>query len=660
MARIIFGVWDDNLIDNRDKHFFEIEETPEFEMMDEYSPGNALKAFVGWKGFFVFEPDTNIVDAARQYMEKVVEESCGKCTPCRVGNKIILEKLEKICNGKGSKEDIEEIEKLANFVKETSLCEMGQTSTVALSYMLKYFKEEFEKVIENKEKIEKQASHSYITAPCIEACPARVDVPSYIDFLRRGKPDLSVATVLEKYPFAAVCGRVCVRFCELACRRQFVDEPLSIKHLKRFVADQEKYVTDNWFDKSAIKEKKPEDLKVAIVGAGPAGLSCAYHLLLKGYPVEVFEAMTEPGGMAAVGIPEYRLPKEILKKEVSIIESLGGIIHYNKRMGVDFDLQHLFEEGFKAVFIGIGTHKPKMLGIPGEDRHLKGYKAGVKFLLYVNHYYIPMGIKVDMGKRVVVVGGGNVAMDCARTALRMGFEEVHLVYRRTRAEMPADPEEVEAAEKEGVIFHFLTNPTRIISENNEVKGIELVKMKLTEPDESGRRRPIPIEGSEFIIETDMVIPAIGQEIDLSFMEGRTDLEITSKGTIKVNKETLQTSKKNVFAGGDCVRGPATLIEAMTDGMKGADSIDQFLTRGKIFISNEERMSRLVGFVKKYDKSEIDIPIKKKKRIGIEELDPEKRKKEFDEVEKALTPEDAYLEADRCLRCYRISVAITER
>ncbi len=660
MARIIFGVWDHEVIDNRNKHLFEIDEIKEFEPMDEFSPGNPLKAFVGWKGFFIFDASVNIVDIARQYMEKAVEESCGKCTPCRVGNKIILNKLENICNGNGTFQDLLEIEKLAHFVKDTSLCELGQTSTVALSYMLEYFSDEFEKAIKNKEPIERHPSHSYVTAPCIEACPARVDVPSYIDFLKRGKTELSVATVLEKYPLAAVCGRVCVRFCEMACRRQFIDEPLSIKHLKRFIADQEKYVTNGWFNKKTVKEKKPKDLKIAVVGAGPAGISCAYHLLLKGYKTEIFEAMTEPGGMAAVGIPEYRLPKEILRKEVSIVENLGGTIHYNKRMGTDFDLQHLIDKGFKAIFIGIGTHSPRPLGIKGEDRHLKGYKSGVKFLLYVNHYYVPMGISVDLGERAVVVGGGNVAMDCARTALRMGFKEVHLVYRRTRSEMPADPEEIKAAEEEGIIFHFLTNPTEIISKDGKVTAIKLVKMQLTEPDESGRRRPIPIEGSEFILETDMIIPAIGQQIDLSFMEGRTDLELTAKGTIKVNSETLQTSKKNVFAGGDCARGPATLIEAMTDGMKAADSIDQYLTTGKIIVADEERMSKLVGFVKQYDKTEFTVPVKKKHRIMIEELDPDTRKCRFDEVEKPLSPEDAYLEADRCLRCYRISLAVTER
>ena len=465
MAKVIFGVWDGKLIDNRSRKVFEIEESPGFDAFDEFNPGNPIKAFFGGHGFFIFEKDVNLLDAACQHMDRVARESCGKCTPCRVGTQIIKAKLAQLADGQGDADLLDEIETLGQQMRMTSLCGLGQTAPVALLALLAYFRPEMVRQIGCNGNGRHQPGHTYVTAPCIEACPIKVDVPRYIDYIKDGKFTHSLGVILQKYPMAATCGRVCVRFCEMACRRTQVDEAVGIKVLKRFVADHEQDVTNEWFTSYRVPQKHDADLKVAVIGTGPAGISAAYHLLLRGYPVDVYEAKAVPGGMAATGIPEYRLPKAVLSREIGIIETLGGQIFYNRKMGRDFSLTSLLHNGYKAVFLAIGAHKGKGMGILGEDPTLAGYAYGVDMLLKVNHDYIDKGIPMTLGEHVVVVGGGNVAMDCVRSALRMGSSDVHLVYRRSRKEMPADHEEIEAAEKEGVHFHFLTHPTRILSEN---------------------------------------------------------------------------------------------------------------------------------------------------------------------------------------------------
>jgi formate dehydrogenase beta subunit len=661
MAKVVFGAWDDRVFDNRGKRFFEIEEFAELGDFREFDPGNRIKAFLGGKGFFVFDNDVSLLCAIVDYLKKAAEESCGKCTPCRSGTRILVEKLNALCGKNLNARKIQEIRELAEHIHDSSLCGLGQTATVPLLKLLDEFPEKIEEELTSGAAKVAQPGQSYVTAPCIEECPSKVDVPRYIDYLKDGKFTHSVGVVLQKYPMAATCGRVCVRFCEMACRRTQVDEPVGIKVLKRFVADQQKYASDHWFSRNLIAEEKSPDLKVAVIGAGPAGVSAAYHLLLKGYQVEVFEAMTEPGGMAAVGIPEYRLPKEeILRKEVSILEDLGGVIHYNQRMGKHFNLDDLIARGFKSVFLGVGAHKGKGMGVPGEEGSMQGYITGVKFLLFINHYHINLGLEMDLGERMVVVGGGNVAMDCVRSALRMGVKEVHLVYRRSRNEMPADIEEVEAAEKEGVIFHYLTHPTQVISKNGKVTGIELTKMELGKPDSSGRARVIPIADSEFTLDTDFVVPAIGQRVDHSFIGPDEGVEFNDWGMIKANDQTLRTTRRGVFAGGDAVTGPATLIEAMAQGQQAAESIDDYLTHGRLGFNPDRRFQKLLKGMRKLQTEQVEQPIRHLYRVKVDELDPETRKQKFEEVEKPISVEAAYQEANRCMRCYRVYSVVTEK
>ncbi len=661
MAKVIFGVWDGRVIDNRDKQLFEIEDSPEFAEFDEFDPGNPIKAFMGGKGFFVFARGVTLLDVALCYAKRATSESCGKCTPCRMGTRILEDRLTTLLQGTSTSDALDEIETISEQMSGTSLCGLGQTAAVGLLAMLRHFRDELEREVEGEGHRGRQSCTTYVTAPCIEECPIKVDVPKYIDYVKDGKFTHSVGVVLQKYPMAATCGRVCVRFCEMACRRTQVDEAVGIKVLKRFVADREKYVTDHWFTPELIEKKQPEALKVAIIGAGPAGISAAYHLLLKGYTVEVFEAMTEPGGMAAVGIPEYRLPKEaVLRKEVSIIEALGGRIHYNQRLGQHFTMADLRERGFKAIFLGVGAHKGKGMGIPGEEGSVQGYVTGVKFLLFINHYHINTGLPMELGEKMVVVGGGNVAMDCVRSALRMGVKDVHLIYRRTRDAMPADMEEIEAAEAEGIHFHYLTHPTGLVTEDGKVKAIELVEMEEGEPDASGRRSVRPKEGSEFRLECDFVIPAIGQAVDHSFIAPEDGIELDRWGLIAADETTLATNHPGVFAGGDAVTGPATLIQAMAQGERAARSIDDYLTYGRVKFDPGDRMSQLLRSIRKMNPEYVDRPVKHIYRVKVQELDPEVRTKIFEEVEKPISVEEAYQEAERCMRCYRVYSVVTEK
>lgn len=659
MAKILFGAWDGKVIDNRNRQIFEIEEHPEFRDFDEFNTGNPIKAFFGGHGFFIFEKDVNLLDALLRYMERVAKESCGKCTPCRVGTQIIQRKLEDLVNRRGTSTDLDEIEVIAEQVRSTSLCGLGQTASVALLAMFRHFREALLAELDSPVPLP-QPCETYLSAPCIEACPSKVDVPKYIDYIKDGKFTHSLGVILQKYPMAATCGRVCVRFCELACRRTQVDEAVGIKVLKRFVADHEREVINQWFSSYIPQESRDKRLKVAVVGTGPAGIAAAYHLLLKGYPVDIFEGKSIPGGMAATGIPEYRLPKVVLGQEVSIIEALGGRIFYNQKMGRDFTLSDLIEKGYSSVFLGIGTHKGKTMQVAYEDPAMVGYDFGVDFLLRINHDYIDQGIPMELGERMVVVGGGNVAMDCARSALRMNVKEVHLVYRRSEKEMPADHEEIEAAKKEGVIFHFLTNPTKILVQDGRVCGVEVIKMALSEPDESGRCSVVPVAESEFVIETNHIIPAIGQQVELGFVTPKDGVELNSWGTIKVNPATLMTTRKGVFAGGDCVSGPATLVQAMAHGERAARSIDDYLTLGRIRFQAKERMAQLVADVQPMIAKGINIPIRHEYRVKVKELDPLTRKRIFEEVEKPISIDEAYSEAQRCMRCYRIYSVITEQ
>jgi len=403
--------------------------------------------------------------------------------------------------------------------------------------------------------------HRAATPPCSAACPAELDVWKYVQLAAVGRFEEALEVIRETTPFAGVLGYVCTRPCEAACERGNIDIPVAIRSIKGFLADYEMKAGR----KKGAPVKRTKNAKVAIIGAGPAGLSCAYDLVRQGYPVTVFEADSEAGGLMRWGIPEFRLPRNILDNEIGYIEELG--VEINTKTPVK-SLTEIFNQGYKAIFLGIGAGTSQKMEIPGEES--AGVFHGLEFLRQVNS-----GVKVSLGNKVAVIGGGSTAVDAARVVRRSGAKEVTIVYRRTRAEMPAVVSEVEEMEREGVKIQFLAGPVEVISDEKEVKGMRCIRMEMGAPDASGRRRPVRVEGSEFTIDVDNVIIAIGQAMDRAIMpEG---LAFTDWGALVVDPVTLQTSIGGVFAGGDRVSGPSDIAGAIGGGKQAAISIDRYLT-----------------------------------------------------------------------------------
>jgi len=467
-------------------------------------------------------------------------------------------------------------------------------------------------------------------AACKDACPVRTNVLGYIKLIAEGKFQEAYRLIRDTNPLPASVGRVCYAPCEKACNRGQMDEPMAIRDLKRFAADQVN------IEELEVPTITKTDKKVAIVGSGPAGLAAANDLALKGYNVTIFEALPEPGGMLQVGIPEYRLPKAILRKELGYIQKIGVEIRTGIQVGEDITLEEIKRE-YNAVFIGTGAHGGMRLRVEGE--YLPGVMEGVRFLRAVN-----LGEEVGVGKKTAVIGGGNTAVDCARTAKRLGAEEVTIVYRRSRSEMPASAEEVAAVEEEGITIEFLTTPTRFFSENGRLSKMECVRIRLGELDVSGRPRPIPIEGSEFSTSVDTVIAALGQAPETEFVKG-LGISLSRRGTIEIDSETGVTNVEGVFAGGDVVTGPAFVIDAIAAGQKAARSIERYLNGEPLEV--EEKGQEPERF------SEEEIENRKRrfppqKRVKMREEPVEKRVKDFGEVALGYSLEEGIEEASHCL------------
>ena len=657
MAQVAFGVWD-GVVHDGTKSVVEPEASiSALKNFDEFDDGNPIRAFFGDRGFFVFDETVSLVDALFHYMNKAAEESCGACTPCRMGTMLVRDALDAMRRGIDSPLDFDEIEILGEQMTHTSLCGLGKTCSVALLDVIRNFRERIEKEVAVKRPIRAQHGMAYMTAPCIEACPSKINVPRYIDYIRDGKPENSLGVLLQKYPMAATCGRVCVRYCEEACRRKFVDEAVGIKTLKRYVADQQKGPNALKFTRDMIRKPLADGMRVAVVGAGPAGISCAYHLLLQGYHVDLFEKHEQAGGMAQIGIPSYRLPKDTLAMETDIIAALGGRFLFGQQLGRDFTVEDLFARGYKAVFLGLGCQAGTALGVEGEEHARDGYHRGIDFLLKV-HDHVAGVRDLDLSGEIVVVGAGNVAMDCVRSAVRLGADNVHVVYRRTREDMPADDEEIVAADHEGIHLHTLTNPTRIITEDGKVVGVELVKMEQTEPDDSGRRKVRPIPGTEYTIPCDTIVAAIGQQVEDEAMVESDGIAFNRWKCVETD-DALLTSRPGVFAGGDCVTGPSTLIYAMSAGLQAARNINDWIQLGTIRFFKRTRMRQLLEDNRILANDVVETPVRAAYRVHNPALDPELRKHMFGEVEQTISDRDAYAEAQRCMRCYRVYSVITQ-
>ncbi len=592
----------------------------------EYETLTQIGATMGSGGLIVMDEDTCMVDLAKFFIEFCQDESCGKCAPCRIGTKRMLEILQRITEGKGKEGDVERLVELSNQIKNSALCGLGQTAPNPVLSTIKYFRDEYDAHIRDKT-CSASVCAALFDSPCQNTCPAGVDAPIYIDHIKNRRFGDAYLEVMRSNPFPVVCGRVCDHPCEAKCRRGQLDQAVAIRALKRYASDWAMAHRDR-LPAQAVKPQR--GTKVAVIGAGPAGLSAAFYLQKAGHEVTVFEALPVAGGMMAVGIPEYRLPKDVLAQEIDLIKSLGVKIKLNTRIGKDISMEEIRRQ-FNAVYVAIGSHGNQKLGVEGED--LEGVIPGVAFLRDValgkpQHFE---------GKRVVVVGGGNVAIDAARTSKRLGAESVTIVYRRRQEDMPAMAEEVSEAEKEGVLIACLENPSKILGKDGKVTGVELVSQSLGDFDTSARRRPVPVAGSEHVLEADVVIPAIGQ---VTGSDVFVDSGIEAKrGNIVADAKTGATAASGMFAGGDCVTGPYSVIGAIAQGKQAASAIDKYLGGTGDVAEPFAGVRKISGELIEEERPRIDpATLPAGERAG------------FREVELAMTEEQAVAEACRCLRC----------
>ena len=602
----------------------------------DYDTLQRIGAIMGSGGMVVMDENNCMVEIARFFLSFTQMESCGKCAPCRLGTTQLLEILTRITQGKGRIEDLQTIQELGETIMGTSLCGLGQTAPKPALSTLKYFLKEYEDHI-LEQRCAGATCDSMVISACQHACPAGIDVPNYVAAIASGKYEKAVEIIRERNPFPAVCGRICIHPCELKCRRGELDEPVAIRSLKRYATD--------WYFDHIPKPKKPfpvdKDQRVAVVGGGPAGLTCAYFLARMGYRVTVFEAQSVAGGMLEIAIPEFRLPREVIEKEINYIESCGVEILYNSPIDARHTVNDLLEEDYRAVFIAAGAQSSKRIDIPGEEDGLVGLYYGLQFLTDIR-----TGRDIKLKGKVVVLGGGNVAIDVARTALRVGARDVQIFYRRTKEEMPAWEKDIDEAIEEGIVINPMWAPKQIIHEGGKVTGIEFVR-SMTVFDEEGRSSLSVDEEVSQVVEADTIIISIGQAPDISFLSKDSQLERALWGSLVVDENSLATNIPGVFAGGDFTTGPSIVINAIALGRRAALAIDKYLKgeRERVEIVDEKTTMREdIGLALDEETTE------EKPRIKIQLEKPEDRVKDFREVEKGFAQEEAHQEAMRCLRC----------
>jgi len=609
-----------------------------FDLPIDYDSLSQAGSIMGSGGMIVMDEDTCMVDVAKYFMKFLKDESCGKCFTCRKGTQRMWEILDDVSKGKATLDQLDLLQELAEVVKDTTMCGLGQTAANPVLSTMRYFRKEYERHIVNK-RCDAFVCSDLVGAPCQAACPLGTEAWRYVACIARGDYDKAYNVIREANPFPSVCARVCNHPCEERCRAGATGgDPVAIRALKRFITDRADPASYR-----PVRTPRGDDLpRVAVVGSGPAGLTAAHYLSLKGYKTTVFEQDAEPGGMLFSAIPGYRMPREVLHKEIAALLDENITLRCGIALGRDVTLDSLFAEGFKAIFVALGAHKSLRLGLAGEDA--RGVIPSITFLKAFNQ----RGEELARG-RVGVVGGGNSAVDAARTALRQkDVKSVTIFYRRTQNEMPAFAEEIEAAIKEGVKIETLTAPVRIITKSGKLTGIEAIRNRLGELDASGRRKPIPIRRSEFTGPLDTLIVAIseGSDTDCVSVAGANRVETTAQGTIRIEPETLTTNRPGVFAGGDVVSGPNTVVDAIAAGKKAAIMIDRYLNAESLIQPAEVRLP----------KDYIEPPPRHAEEIAPSDraqpptLPIQTRRRSFSEVEMTLAFEEATREAMRCLRC----------
>jgi NADH-quinone oxidoreductase subunit F len=604
------------------------------EMFDtpvDYETLAKLGSIMGSGGMVVMDEDNCMVDVARYFIEFTHSESCGKCTPCRVGLDKALRILNHFTQGIGEDEDLNDLDELGRMIRDTSLCGLGQTAPNPVLTTMRHFRHEFEDHI-RAHRCRAGVCQDLALSPCENSCPLHMNIPRFLELYKEGRLEDAFESVIMDNPLPASTGRVCQHPCDNRCRRQTIDEPVNMREVHRLIADSI-FKSDRFpemADRISARRLPATGKKVAVVGAGPTGLTSAFYLAMLGHEVTVFEPHSEAGGMLRFALPEYRLPKDILDKEIEIIRRVGVKFVFNTNIGADLSLNDL-DAQFDSVFLSIGTWKEAWVYLPGTE--LKGVMPALLFLEAV-----AKNEALNLGRRKVIIGGGNAAIDSARTALRMG-SAVTVIYRRERKDMPAIKEEVEAAEAEGAHFIFLATPHRIVGENGTVKAIEVAKTRLGEFDSSGRRRPVATEEIQSF-KCDCVILAVGEAVDRDFCRA-SGLSIKENGTLEVDRYSLETSRDKFYAGGDLISGASNVSNAMGFGKKAARNIDQRLM-------GVARFNELFQTFE-YDQTPSAQP-SEHHRHHPHVLPASERAKGFQEAVLALLPEEAHEEACRCLRC----------
>jgi NADH-quinone oxidoreductase subunit F len=609
------------------------------EMLDtpvDYESLAQIGSIMGSGGMVVLDEDNCMVDVARYFIEFTHSESCGKCVPCRVGLNKALGILNAITKGNGTQEHLLLLDDLGRMVRECSLCGLGQSAPNPVLTTIRHFREEYEDHIV-AHRCRAGVCQDLALSPCENSCPLRMNIPRFLELYQEGRLEDAFESVILDNPLPASTGRVCQHPCDNRCRRQGFDEVVNMREVHRFLADTI-YQSDRFEPmlKRIIAHKlAPTGRKVAVAGSGPTGLTAAFYLAMLGHDVTIFEERSEAGGMLRFAIPEYRLPKSVLRHELDLIEGVGVKMVFNTRVGFDLPLNDLASE-FDAVFLSIGTWKESWLYLPGTE--LKNVHPALPFLESVARHD-----KVVMGSRVAVIGGGNAAIDSARTVLRMGGQ-VTILYRRERKDMPAIDEEIQAAEDEGVHFVFLAAPHRIVGDaEGNVKAIEIVKTRLGEYDKSGRRRPIPTDEAQRF-ECDSVILAVGETFDVDFCRA-SGLALKEDGTVEVDRFSLETSRPNFYAGGDVITGASNMSNAMSGGKQAAHKIDERLMGEQ---TGEQRWQSLFPDFE-YSRQAPGEP-SLSHRHTARSLPAATRAHSEQEVVACLSPEEAREECSRCLRC----------
>jgi NADH-quinone oxidoreductase subunit F len=602
----------------------------------DYDTVQRIGAIMGSGGMVVMDENNCMVEIARFFLSFTQSESCGKCAPCRLGTTQLLEILTRITRGEGRMQDIDTIRELGETLNEASLCGLGQACSKPALSTMKYFLKEYEDHIK-EHRCAGAVCDSMVISACQHACPAGIDVPNYVAAIAEGDYAKSVEIIRERNPFPAVCGRICIHPCEYKCRRGELDQPVSIRALKRVASD--------WYFENIGPQREPFEItrpqKVAVVGAGPAGLTCAYFLAKMGYQTTVFEAQPVAGGMLGIAVPEFRLPREVIEEEIHYIQNCGVEIRYNSPIDAKHTFNDLLDEGFGAVFIAAGAQASKQIGIPGEEEDLAGIYYGLDFLTQVR-----TGKKVPLSGKTAVIGGGNVAVDVARTALRAGAQEVQIYCLEPRDEMPAWEKDVEEAIDEGIIINPDLSPGRITHEKGRVTGVEFSRCVSVFDDEGSFNPTCDLDDTRFV-DADNVIISIGQAADMSFLDADSKLERELWGTLVVDTNTLATNVPGIFAGGDFTTGPTFVIRAIASGRRASIAIDKYLggDKSRVYIPDEKSTRHTPTKLALEEESTEDKP-----RVDIEFEDANERIKDFREVEKGFNEEEAYREAIRCLRC----------